>query len=93
MATTDVTDHPDRSRFEITYDGTLAGFAEYVLSDGAIELTHTVVKDEFEGKGIGGTLVKHALDEARARDLRVTPSCPFVQSYIERHPDYADLVA
>jgi predicted GNAT family acetyltransferase len=93
MAATQVTDNPARHRFEITVDGTLAGFVEYELSDGRIDLTHTVVRDEFEGKGIGGTLVKHALDTARERGLRVTPTCPFVADYIERHPAYADLVA
>lgn len=90
---TSVTDNPDRSRFEITADGEPAGYAEYVLGEGSIELTHTVVDDAFEGKGIGGTLVKAALTEARERGLKVTPTCPFVKSYIERHPDFADLVA
>ncbi|MCW2851556.1 MAG: hypothetical protein JWM84_1220 [Nocardioides sp.] len=93
MAATQVTDNPVRHRFEITVDGRLAGFVEYQLSDGRIDLIHTVVRDEFEGKGIGGTLVKHALDTARERGLRVTPTCPFVADYIERHPAYADLVA
>jgi predicted GNAT family acetyltransferase len=93
MAATQVTDNPVRHRFEITVDGRLAGFVEYQLSDGRIDLIHTVVRDEFEGKGIGGTLVKHALDTARERGLRVTPTCPFVADYIDRHPAYADLVA
>lgn len=93
MAQTSVTDNPDLNRFEITADGELAGYAEYVLGDGRIELTHTVVDDAFEGKGIGGTLVKSVLNEARERELKVTPTCEFVKSYIERHPDYADLVA
>jgi predicted GNAT family acetyltransferase len=93
MAATQVTDNPDRQRFEITYDSRLAGVAEYTLSEGDIEFTHTVVRDEFEGKGVGGNLVKHALDEARARGLRAIPTCPFVKGYIERHPAYADLLA
>jgi predicted GNAT family acetyltransferase len=93
MAATQVTDDPAHHRFEITADGELAGFVEYELSDGGIDLTHTVVRDEFEGKGVGGTLVKHALDAARDRGLRVTPTCSFVADYIERHPAYADLVA
>ena len=93
MSDISVTDNTERHRFEITSDGKRAGFAEYVLSDGGIELTHTVVADAFEGQGIGGKLVKSALDQARERGLTVTPTCPFVKSYIERHPDYADLLA
>lgn len=88
-----VTDVPERHRFEITSDGELAGFAEYRLSDGVVELPHTVVDDAFEGQGIGSTLVRHALDSARERGLRVVPSCPFVKGWIDKHPDYADLVS
>ncbi|MFA6574199.1 MAG: GNAT family N-acetyltransferase [Nocardioides sp.] len=90
---TSVTDNTELHRFEITSDGEQAGYSEYVLSDGGIDLTHTVVDDAFGGQGIGGTLVKAALDQARERGLTVTPTCEFVKSYIERHPDYADLVA
>lgn len=93
MAETHVTDNAERHRFEITADGQHAGFADYVLSDGRLELTHTVIGDEFEGQGIGGTLVKAALDSARDRGLAVVPTCQFVSSYLERHPDDADLVA
>ncbi|MDP2772002.1 MAG: GNAT family N-acetyltransferase [Nocardioides sp.] len=90
---TSVTDNTERHRFEITADGKQAGYTEYVLGEGVIDLTHTVVDDAFEGQGIGGTLVKSALDQARERGLKVVPTCKFVKSYIERHPDYADLVA
>lgn len=92
MSDIEVTDNTEHHRFEITSDGSHAGFADYELSDGAIEFTHTVVRDGFEGQGIGGKLVSHALDSARSRDLRVTPTCSFVKSYIEKHPEYADLV-
>jgi predicted GNAT family acetyltransferase len=43
-------------------------------------------------RGLGSALVAGALDDARARGLRVVPICPFVDAYIRRHPDYADLV-
>jgi predicted GNAT family acetyltransferase len=41
---------------------------------------------------VGSTLVRGALDDVRAHGLRVVPRCSFVRGYIERHPDYADLV-
>ncbi|UMG93477.1 GNAT family N-acetyltransferase [Nocardioides sp. TF02-7] len=92
--TTTVTRNDERRRFEIrTDDGRLAGFAEYRERDGAMELTHTVVRDEFEGQGVGGRLARGALDQIRAEGLRVVPSCPFVKRWIDKHPDYADLVA
>ncbi|WP_341924257.1 GNAT family N-acetyltransferase [Nocardioides psychrotolerans] len=92
MSDIEVTDNTERHRFEITSDGAEAGFADYELAEGVIELTHTVVRDGFEGQGIGGKLVSHALDSARSRDLRVVPTCSFVKGYVEKHPEYADLV-
>src|SRR4051812_37856627 len=57
-----------------------------------ITLIHTEVARELEGKGYGGLLARSALDYARANNLRVIPSCPFVTQFIMRHPEYADLV-
>ena len=89
-----VLDVPDWSRFEIHVDGRLAGFAQYRLKDaGLIVFTHTEIDDAFEGRGLGSTLIRAALDAARSRGLAVRPDCPFVRAYIARHPDdYLDLV-
>jgi predicted GNAT family acetyltransferase len=88
----EVVDNPDESRFEIRVDGERAGFAAYKLHPDRIVFLHTEIDDAYEGRGLGGTLVKAALDSARERGLRVVPTCPFVKRYIERHPVYADLV-
>jgi uncharacterized protein len=92
MSTPEVIDDPSRSRFEILVDGEPAGLATYRLRPGTIVFLHTEIGDEYEGKGLGSVLVEAALDSARSRGLRVVPSCPFVRAWIERHPDYADLV-
>ena len=92
MSGTEVVDVPSRSRFEVLVDGEPAGLAAYRLREDAIVFLHTEIGDEYEGKGLGGVLVRAALDSARERGLRVVPSCPFVRGWIERHPDYADLV-
>lgn len=88
-----VTRNDERGRFEAIIDGEVAGFAEFRLSEGRIEFTHTVVEDAFEGKGVGGTLVSQALDQVRTEGLAVVATCKFVRGYIERHPEYADLLA
>jgi uncharacterized protein len=88
-----VTDHPETSRYELRDGDTLVGFARYHLRDRAIVFTHTQVSDEYEGQGAGSQLAREALDDARRRGLRVVALCPFIASWIERHPDYADLVA
>ncbi len=88
-----VTRNDERGRFEAIIDGEVAGFTEFRLSDGRIEFTHTVVEDAYEGKGVGGALVSQALDQARAEGLDVMATCKFVRGYIERHQEYADLLA
>ena len=87
-----VQDAPERHRWEAHETGALAGFADYRAEDGRVVFTHTVVEPAFEGRGVGSALVRTALDDARARGLRVVPRCPFFRSWIESHPDYADLV-
>ena len=95
----DVTVAPNEAagRYEITVDGgQLAGYAEYRLGadgDGTITFTHTVVDGAFEGRGLGGKLARGALDDARARGLQVVARCEFIAGWIEKHPDYADLLA
>lgn len=90
--TVEVRDVPERHRFEV-YDGDQrAGFVTYRLADGEITFVHTEVDPAFEGKGLAGQLVKAALDDVRGRGLRVIPECPYVRRYIDRHPEYADLV-
>lgn len=85
-------DRPDQHRFEILADGKVAGFADYQLRGQEILFTHTQVDEAYEGKGLGSVLVRHALDAARDRDLAVLPLCPFLGSWIGRHPDYLPLV-
>jgi hypothetical protein len=88
-----VRDAVEAERYEVTVDGTLAGFAEYRDADGTRVFTHTEVFDEFEGKGLGSALVRGALDDQRAAGRRIVPLCPFVARYIREHEDeYGDLV-
>ena len=86
-------DDPAAGRYELFVSGTLAGLATYVLSDDTMTIPHTEVQPRFEGQGLGARLAKFALDDARRRGLRVVPRCPFIAAYIERHSEYADLVA
>jgi predicted GNAT family acetyltransferase len=91
MADEQVIDNADQSRFELPVGGDTA-VLQYMERDGALYLTHTEVPPEMEGQGIGGRIVKHALEQARSRGMKVAPWCPFVRAYIERHPEYAPLV-
>ena len=79
-----------RHRFEATVDGHTA-ILTYRETEGRVALIHTEVPLELRGRGIADALARTALDDARRRGLRVRPFCPFVQTFITRHPEYADL--
>jgi predicted GNAT family acetyltransferase len=49
---------------------------------------HTEVDEAYAGQGLGAQLAKFALDDAIARDIKVSPLCPFVAKYIDKHPEY-----
>ena len=87
-----VQDNPDDSRYELLLDDRVVGEILYRLTPDHMVLIHTEVLPSLENKGLGARLVAGALNDIRARGLRVVPFCPFVRSYIRRHPDYADLV-
>jgi predicted GNAT family acetyltransferase len=87
-----VADNAERERYEIRADGRLAGFLRYRLRPGLIELVHTEINDEFEGRGLGSQLISFALNDARERGRAVLPICPFVNDYIQRHQQYTELV-
>ncbi|WPB57412.1 GNAT family N-acetyltransferase [Xylophilus sp. GOD-11R] len=93
-SSSDITIHQqqDQQRWEARIGESLAGFCAYDREPDRIVFTHTVVQPEFEGRGVGSALAERALDDARAQGLKVRPSCRFIAAYIERHPQYADLV-
>jgi uncharacterized protein len=88
-----VRDNPERQRYEAIVDGELAGSILYRALDDALILVHTEVEEAFEGQGIGSRLIAATLDDIRARGLRMRPFCAFVRAYLERHPEYDDLIA
>ena len=93
MADTQVRDNATGQRYEAVVDGRIAGSAHYRLTGDGIEFTHTKVSPEYEGQGVGAALARFALDDAKRRGLSVTPTCEFIESYIRRHPEYAELVS
>ncbi len=89
---TEVRDDKQRLRYEILVDGEVVGFVQYNMRGGRLILVHTEVDTSRQLKGLATPLVQSALDDIRRRGLRVVPVCPFVERFIERHPEYDDLV-
>ncbi len=90
--TVGVSNNAELKRYEVKVGDDLAGFAEYMLSNGLITFTHTEIDPAFEGKGLGSQLVRFALDDVRATgERKVLPLCPFVKGWMAKHPEYRDL--
>ena len=90
---TSVRDVPEESRYEIRDGDRLLGHADYDRSGGTTTFIHTEVDPDAGEDGLGSTLVRAALDDVRAQGGSVVARCSFVRGWIERHADYADLVA
>ena len=87
-----VEDNPSESRYELRVDGELVGWAEYLPAGESLIVAHTEIDERREGEGLGSVLVRGVLDGIRASGKTVIPTCPFTAAYIQRHPEYVDLV-
>ena len=89
-----VTDNPAASRYELHVGGELAGMVTYQLRghDTVISLLHTEVEPAFQGHHLATNLARFSLDDARERGLAVLPYCPYITSWIKKHPEYVGLV-
>ncbi|MFG1809103.1 GNAT family N-acetyltransferase [Streptomyces sp. NPDC049040] len=86
-----VTDAPQDHRYEARVGDEPAGKAVYMRTPGVIAFIHTEVDDAYEGRGVGSALARAAMDDARARGLRVLAICPFIAGWLARRPEYDDL--
>ena len=91
MNSNQVRDSKAKSRFELDVQGAVA-FANYRLAPGTVIITHTETPRELRGRGIASELVNGALQLIRADGLKVVADCGFVVDYLNKHPEFADLV-
>jgi len=87
----EVVNNRPHHRYELAVDGHIAA-TYYKVDHGVITFIHTEVPPELGGKGVGSRLIKGALDQVRSEGLKVIAECPFVKAYIDKHPEYADLL-
>jgi uncharacterized protein len=88
-----VKDNPAEERFEVHDGDELAGALYYEQRGEALALVHTEIEPAFNGRGLGSVLVRRTLEQLRERGVKILPLCPFVRSYLEKHPEYDDLKA
>ncbi|WP_250007422.1 NAD(+)/NADH kinase [Actinoplanes sp. M2I2] len=87
-----VVDSFEQQRYELLIGGEVAGVLHYRRHGDSIELMHTEIEQRFSGRGLAGRLAAAALEDARGRATPVRPTCPFVIGYLERHPEFTDLL-
>ena len=87
-----VRDNKALHRFELDVEGQTA-FANYRQTPQTVIITHTETPPALRGRGIASELVKGALETIRADGHKVIAGCGFVVDYLDKHPEYADLVA
>jgi len=82
------------SRYEAWEGDELAGEAHYTLTGREATFDHTLVPTRFEGRGVASRLVRYAMDDIRsAGEWHVRATCWYVDGWLQRHPEYADLTA
>jgi predicted GNAT family acetyltransferase len=85
-------DNEASNRFELDVDGIIA-FVTYRRSPDAMALVHTEVPPELGGRGLGARLARATLDAVRGRERKLSVECDFIRSFMEKTPEYNDLLA
>lgn len=80
-------------RYELVRNDEVVAIAEYRVSGNEVTMTHTKVETENEGKGLGSELARQALDDLKARGMRIVPACHFIADYVRKNSQYAELVS
>ena len=80
-------------RYELRLDGERVGSADYRVSDGVITIPHVETEPAHRGKDFAARLMASVLDDVRARQLTVHPTCSYAAAYMRRRPETHDLLA
>jgi uncharacterized protein len=89
--TEQVLDNAAHSRYEMQFAAGTA-FIDYTASGNVRTLTHAEVPPELRGGGAAARLTSGALELARSQGVKVIPRCPYIVAFMERHPEYQDLL-
>ena len=87
----DVQRKDDHSRYEGRVGGELVTVINYGRRDDVLDITHTRTRIRWRGRGLAGKVTIAALEDIRANGWRVHPICPYTVSFLDSHPEYADI--
>ena len=88
-----VVHHSDDEYYELLVDGQQAGLLVYHVVGSHLSITHTVIEQTYRGRGLSWVLVGRALDDIRTRSVTVSNYCPVVNRFVEKNPEYRDLLS
>lgn len=83
---------PTKGRYVIRLDGKEAEMTYSRAGESMLIIDHTEVAPALNGLGLGGLLVRRAIDDARKEGKKIIPLCPFAKAYIEKNPELQDVV-
>jgi predicted GNAT family acetyltransferase len=76
----------------VLVDGADVAELTYLLDGDQLILLHTGVPANLEGAGVGGRLVRAAVDRAARERLTIQPWCEFARRWLHNHADVAAAV-
>lgn len=88
----DLINNEGDNRFQFEIDGAIA-FINYLKRGDVYYLIHTEVPESMQGMGIAGALVEKTFRYLEDRAFKIMPYCPYIQSYLKRHPEWEKLVS
>lgn len=87
-----VRDDPENHRYVLELDGEVAGLAVYHIRGDRYFFVHTEIEPGHEREGLGSVLARSALEDVRVKGAQIVPLCPFIAGFIDRHPDYEEMI-
>ena len=83
---------PGKQRFELKNGPGEPAVLTYHSKDEAVVMDHTFVPAAMRGQGIAAILTQDALLEARRLGWKIIPDCSYVETYIQRNPEFSDVL-
>ena len=87
----EITNDKQGSRFVMNIDGNEV-YLLYAEDKETIDLYSTFTPKQLRGQGLAEKVVRFAFDYAKEKNLKVIPGCWYVRKFLEKHPEYHEIV-
>lgn len=66
-------------------DSEPAGYVQFEIEEGILNLNHTVVSEKFRGMGLAKSLMEGTIKFAKEKGLKIKPNCSYAAAYFEKN--------